>query len=306
MADTSRPSRPQGTRLQPPARRALREGHGRLAALLVTGALLAGCEAAVTVDLSTEAPSRREIQQVTVSVVGVEFRKSGGGTERLDFSDSTPFDLMDAVNGNLTRLFTDEELSDGAYTGLRLVFDEDEPAQVVNSVGGQFDLVFAAGDFAPVNFTVDKDDSSNESLVLTLDLRQSLTFDDGEYTLTPVLRSVRAEDGGQLTGNVTVTCPSGTSLTTGGAVYLYQGEDVAPDDVDRANVEPYTTTAVTSAAAGTIASYSLRFLPEGTYTLAATCRGDRDDPAENDELDFRGTDSVELDVAESRQLDLTN
>ena len=279
-----------------------------LTALLAISALLVGCEGAVTVDLSTEAPARREIQQVVVSIVGLEFRTSGGGTQRLEFRDSTSFDLLDSVDGNPLRMFTDEELPDDQYTGVRLLFDtDDEGAQVVTLNGGVFPIVYADGQYADVNFEVDENDSSNESLVLTIDLRQSLTFDDdeNEYTLTPVLRSVRTEDAGQISGTVTISCPGSSSLVTGGAVYLFRGEDVTPDDVDRTGVEPFATTAVTNPVGGT-GGYTLRFIPEGDYTVAATCRGNEEDPADNDELDFRGADSVQLDEAESLQLNLDN
>jgi hypothetical protein len=274
---------------------------------LFCGALLAGCEGSVTVDMSTEPAARRDIQQVVVNIIGVEFRKSSGDTARLEFRDSTPFDLLNSVSASPLRLFTDEQLPDGTYTGLRLLLDAEDVGRVVVSAGGQFQLLYAAGNFANVNFTVDKDKSTKESLVVTMDLRQSLSFNDNtnDYTLTPVLRAVRSEDGGQISGTVTVSCPANTSLANGGAVYLFQGEDVTADDIDGAAAEPFATTVVTSVI-GAAASYTLRFLPQGNYTVAATCRGNEEDPKKNDDLGFRGTDSVALDEAESLQLNLTN
>jgi hypothetical protein len=276
----------------------------RLGALALL-ALLAGCEGDVTVDMSTELPADPAVNQVLVNVRGLEF--TGGGNETLEFSDPQLLDLMDYANDNNTfRMFTSEELSEGSYTGVRLLFDDDQDDAVVTLTDGtQFPLNVAAGDTASIDFEFEDNDRQSEAFTLMLDLRQSLSFDDGtdEYTLTPALRAVSTEDISTIQGDVSVTCPAGDTLAQG-AVYLFQGEDVTPDDLDNSGVEPFATAPVFTSNNNSSFFYSLRVLPEGNYTLAVTCIGDDDDPASDQDLEFRNIVNIEVDAGESLDRDL--
>ena len=257
-----------------------------------------------------DAPADRGIQQVNASVTGLEFRKDDGGTETLSFNDGQPVNLLDYLDGNALRLFTDEDLPEGTYTGVRLTFEED-PADdpvVIDSDGDSFPLTIVDGDYADLSFTVDEDENSEDSFTLTLDLRQSLIFndDDDEYTLQPYLRSTEVGTTGDITGFVDITCPSGTALTDGGAVYLFSGEDVDPDDRDGSGVEPFATTDVYSTTDGRQA-YGLRFLPEGDYTIAVTCEGDLENPDTDDsDMDFEITNNVQVDEDSTVRNDFTD
>jgi hypothetical protein len=270
----------------------------RLGAVAVL-ALLAGCEGDVTVDMTTELPADPNITQVQARIRGLEFT-GGGGTETLEFTDPQPLDFMDyADDDNTFRLFTSEELPEGSYTGVRLLFeddqDEDEAFVVVSGTdGGTFPMNLVAGESASISFEFEDNDSQSEAFTLMLDLRQSLSFNDdtNEYTFTPALRAVRTEDIGSIQGTLAVTCPAGDSLVTG-AVYLFQGENITPDDLDGVGVEPFATSPVF-----TNNFYSLRVLPEGNYTMAVTCIGNDDDPATDEDLEFRNVVNVELDAGE--------
>jgi hypothetical protein len=189
---------------------------------------------------------------------------------------------------------------------VRLVIDEDEDATVVDDTGAEFPVSLVDGPFVDVDFAVEDNRRSEEALTLTLDLRQSLAFDDDtdEYTLEPVLRSVRTENAASVSGTVGVECPSGTTLAEGGAVYLYSGSDLEPDDIDGTGVEPYATTRVRQDTLGGDFTYDLRALPSGRYTLAFTCKGDADDLDQNEVLDFSQVQNVSLDSGESLELDL--
>jgi len=271
-------------------------------------ALLAGCEGEVTTDLATELPADPNITQVVADLRGVEFSKSSGGTERLEFRDSQQVDLLDYADDNgVLRLFTNEQVSEGNYTGVRLLFDADraDDAFVSTASGRQFPLNLADGDYAPLSFNVEDDDSSSDAFTLLLDLRKSLSFDDNsrEYTLTPRLRTVETREMGRIEGNVSVTCPAGDSLERG-AVYLFQGRDVTPDDIDGAGVEPFATAPVFTSTIGGGFFYALRYLPAGDYTLAVTCIGNDEDPLANDDLEFRNVINVRLDDRETLTRDL--
>ncbi|MBL8267751.1 DUF4382 domain-containing protein [Steroidobacter sp.] len=275
----------------------------RLALLVLCGGLLAGCEGKVTMDLATELPSDPAIAQIVANVRGLQFVTSSGGTETIEFSDSEVLDFIDLADDNgMLRLFTDEQLSEGNYTGVRLLFDENasDDAYVTNNSGTQFPLNLVTGDYATLSFDVEKDKTSHESFTLLLDLRKSLSFDDDsdEYTLTPILRAVKTEDMSRIEGNVSVSCPSGDSLSRG-AVYLYTGEDVTPDDIDGSDTEPFATTPIFTSSSGNSYFYALRYLPAGDYTMAVTCIGNDEDPLTSEDLEFRNIVNISVDDAET-------
>jgi hypothetical protein len=265
---------------------------------------LAGCQGTFTNDLATDAPADPAVNQVQVGLLGVEFQTADGNTKTLEFTAPETINLFELVQGAPLRMFTTEKLDVGQYTGVRLLFDNQTDATVTSTTGGTFPLVLEDGPFAAVDFTVADNKRTAEDLTLALDLRQSLAFDDAgqQYTLTPQLRAVSTTDAAQITGTVTAKCPSGSTLAQGGAVYVFPGSDVTPDDIDRIDAEPYATTRVE--ASGTTFAYTLRFLPPGHYTLALTCDGNKDAVATSDTLVFQDVQNVKLDTAETLQLDL--
>jgi hypothetical protein len=281
-------------------------GLSRLSILALL-ALLAGCQGEVTMDLGTEVPADPNITQVVAYVRGLEFT-TGSGTKTLEFRDSEQLNLIDLADDNgVLRLFTSEQLPDGSYSGVRLLFDEarTDDAFVSTGSGTQFPLNLAAGDYASLSFSIEDNKKSSEAFTLLLDLRQSLSFDDGndEYTLTPALRAVETNKMSRIDGDVSVTCPASGSLARG-AVYLFQGRDVTPDDIDGAGVEPFATSPVFSATTGGGFFYSLRYLPAGDYTLAVSCSGNDEDPVTDEDLQFRNAVNVNLDDSETITRDL--
>lgn len=285
-------------------------GRGGIARLGTLGllALLAGCEGEVTTDLATELPADPNITQVVANLRGVEFSTSSGGTETLEFTSGEQVDLIDLADDNgVLRLFTNEQLSDGSYTGVRLLFDADraDDAFVSTSAGTQFPLNLTDGDYASLSFSIEDNENSSESFTLLLDLRKSLSFDDDsdEYTLTPVMRTVETSEMSRIEGNVSVNCPAGDSLERG-AVYLFQGRDITPDDIDGAGVEPFATAPVFTSTTGAGFFYALRYLPAGDYTLAVTCSGNDEEPTTDEDLQFRNVVNVSLDSRETITRDL--
>lgn len=268
--------------------------------------LLTGCEGTFTADLSVGAPADPDIAEVRATLRGLEFETSGGGTRKLDFRDGELVDLMEYTDGSPLRLFTDEPLPDGDYTGVRLLFESDTDVTVVDAAGGEFDGQLEQGEFADLSFSVQEDERSQESFVLTLDLRRSLAFDEGtdEYTLEPVLLAVATEKAASVGGLVDLDCPTGNTAARNGAVYAYPGRDVVPDDVDGAGVEPIASARIESPVGTVTRRYELRDLPPGDYTLAPTCRADEDEPAANDALEFGPTVNLRLEAGEAAELDL--
>jgi hypothetical protein len=264
-------------------------------AVAALGLLLGGCDAQFTADLGTDPPADTGITGVQVNLRGLDFRKDDGTEAKLEFRSGELVDLLDLRDGDPMRLFTNEDLPVGRYTGVRLLFDKDEGRNVVTTGAGKTPLLLADGAFAAVDFSVEDQKKSGETLSLMLDLRQSLGFDKvkDKYTLTPLLRAVPTGDAARIEGVVAVTCLSGTLLNPGGAVYLFSGKNVKPDDLDGANAEPFATTAVVRS--GTVGlRYTLRFLPAGDYTLALACNGNDDVLGIDDDLRFRNVTDVRI------------
>jgi hypothetical protein len=269
------------------------------------GLLVAGCDARFTADLATDPPADPGIVAVQVNLLGLEFRRNDGSTPTLEFRTGELVDLLDLRDGDPLRLFTDEQLPAGQYTGVRLLFDDDDGDNAVTTGDGEFPLLLVEGSFAAVDFSVEDEEDSRETLSLVLDLRQSLDFDGAvdEYALTPRLRVVRTDEAARIEGTVAVTCPLGTSLAEGGAIYLFAGTDVLPDDLDGANAEPLATTGVVDSGVAGF-QYALRFLPAGDYTLALTCRGNEEALGVDDDLDFGNVGNVEVGEGDAVRRDL--
>lgn len=287
-----------------------RSAGGSIARLGVLAAftLLAGCEGEVTMDLSTEPPANPAVTQVVADIRGLQFSTSSGGTKTLEFTDSQQLDFMDYTDDDdVLRLFTSEELPEGSYTGVRLLFDEDrvDDAFVATQAGTQFPMTVADGDYAPLSFSVEDRESNSEAFTLMLDLRQSLSFDDDDdtYTLTPVMRAVDTGDASRIEGDITATCPPGDSLSQG-AVYLFDGQNVTPDDLDGAGVEPFATARVFTSQTGDSFFYALRVLPEGDYTLALSCIGNDEDPLLDQDLEFSNIVNVAVGRSETLTRDI--
>jgi hypothetical protein len=278
-------------------------------AFVAMGLLLAGCKSKVTTDFATDQAADTGIKQVVAKIQGLEFLKSDDSTATLEFSTEEQVNLTDYFDGNTVRLFTDEELPDGAYVGVRLLLDtEDDAAYVLDSTNTQRQLTLVDGDYATIDFSIDTGSTttsdSRHALTLTLDLRQSLSSNDSnEYELKPVLRAVDTDAAGTLQGTVTASC----AAAGGAAVYLFQGEDDTPDDIDSADAEPYATMPVTTTTTlnSSTSTYTVRFLPEATYTAAVACKGNQDSPTDDDDIDFEPAVNVEIteDKTTTRALD---
>lgn len=263
----------------------------------------------VTVDLVTEPPANSALQQVVVPLLGVEFRRSDGTTERFEFRRSEPLDLANRFGNDTLRLLSKEELPTGNYTGVRLLFDtrNADDAFVIDQIGAQRTLTLVSGEYAPISLNIEEDESSDDKLTLTLDARLSLSeTDDNKFQFEPFLRSVRTEDAAELSGlvNLTDRCIGNGSIANEPAVYLFRGEAVTPDDFDGQEAEPFATAPVLNALGGN-PSYELRFLPAGTYTLALACAGQEENPSTDDDLAFDRTVNVEIEEGESVRQDIS-
>lgn len=276
--------------------------------------LLSACESAVSVDLATDPPD--EVLEVRIAIEGIEFETDGGGVETLRFDEPDPVDLLDFSTGSRYSVIVNEELSPDRYTGLRLLFD-DEDAELVLADGGSLSLALAADQpFVPVSFSIEEDGDEDLSLSLRLDLRLSIgdpdeDDNDDERLLGVVGRALRSQDAASVSGRVaderieSQRCRDGLEVGVGVAAYLFQGAAVEPDDFDSQSPDPLATTPVVFD--GSAYAYSFTDLEAGDYTLAIACRADTENPLDDESDDderpeFIASADLTLDSAESAEL----
>ena len=275
-------------------------------AVAVLGVVLAGCEGTFTGDVAADAPADPALETVHADLLGLEFRRAGGGTRTLEFTAPERVEWLALAEGAPLRLFTDEPLAEATYSGVRLLFADDPDGVVVDESGAEFALSVEDGDYAELDFTIAEDERDSHAWVLTLDLRRSLVFVDANegYTLTPALRAVRRDRAAAVAGRVEFDCPGGEALERVGAVYLFEGAAVTPDDLDGDGVEPVATARVRIEDAGSDPVFAIRNVEPGDYTLALTCQGDEDVPGTDDALTFSRVRSARLVAGETVERDL--
>lgn len=269
-------------------------------------ALVAGCEAKLTVDL-TDAPVD-SASEVALALTGVSLLTEANAVVSLPLDATQVVDLLEYQGDDTYRLASKAPVENARYVGIALDFAAD--GSYVRRNDGVVITVStpAARTFSPIDLSIGENDE--ESLVVDLNLRFSLIDDSGTtgtYRLQPVLRALRREDSATIDGIVGASivesdsCRNGRATTAGVAIYAYSGANITPIDyvgqsnlLDVANVTLDTSTG--------LYAYSLHFLPAGTYTLALTCEADADTPTAQDGVRFRATGNIVIDAGETGEL----
>jgi hypothetical protein len=257
-------------------------------------ALLAGCEAHISVDL-TDGPTDG-VQDVVLDITHVALLTAGGDIVRLSLDDPGPVDLLAFRNGETLRLVQERPIAPERFVGVALDF----------AAGGSFATLDDGSEvaidtptsrtFADIDLTVD--DWESERLLVDLNLRFSLVdTGTGSYDLVPVVRAVRPDVAGTVTGFVStaivesVACLDGRPAGTGVAVYAFEGGGATPADYVGQDGLIAADDVEFDTALGQW-RYQLHFLPAGDYTLALTCQADDDDPASDDAVAFEASADV--------------
>lgn len=219
-------------------------------------------------------------------------------------NDSDPhvetIDLLKQTAGASALLLDDVEVPAGKVNWVRLVLD-DEAGEIVLSTG-TFPLTVPSGNQTGLKlnrgFTVPEDGEAN--VYIDFDVRKSIVENPHpvmpRYKLKPTLRLVQ-DNFGAIVGEVDALLMDTTCL--GGSIYIFAGAGTTPDDIDRDEGDPVTSTLVKSdAMSNTGYSYHVDFLIPGDYTLAFVCADGvtsdggvtfdepADDPDEDDVLSF--------------------
>ncbi|MDZ7669051.1 MAG: DUF4382 domain-containing protein [Gammaproteobacteria bacterium] len=288
-----------------------------------------------------------EVSAVNLRVTAVEFREEGAGEDdfvTIDLTDedgnALEFNLLEFQNGEVFTLFEDVEVPAGVYEHTRLVLespaqtpmqcngqDPEEGSHVEVISGGLVPIFIPSGANTGVKlaspFRVPANGSAE--IIIDFDLRQSLhrppPFDC--YFLRPAFRVEASETTGRIAGTVDSLLLDGSNElcsdddpATGNAVYVYEGADRLPGDLNGTEddaADPFATAAVEfdpSAGNTGEGEFLAAFLPPGDYTVAFTCKADLErlpDPDSDvederqavDELDFQQPQTVTVEVQET-------
>ena len=260
----------------------------------------------LTLDI-TDAPVD-DAREVKVTFTGITLKHESGSPERHDFAEPRTIDLL-ALQGDASdSLLDSEDVRAGRYDWIRLhveaerdtidswIMIGDNQHSLYVPSGAQTGLKLVSGFEVPVN--------GSASFTIDFDLRKSLVKpQSGEnYFLKPALRLIDNSEIGHIAGTVddSLYCEN-----QGNAVYVFDGHDADPVDINTAREDnPITTANVVYDDDSTDYRFKVGFLTEGDYTLAFTCDAGDDDPEADDTLDFSATLNTSVTAGETTDVTL--
>lgn len=248
------------------------------------------------------------VNSVNITVVAVELKPRGGKTLSFDVEDPESLEninLLDLQHGTIKTLLNDQELPAGEYEWIRLKLGDESTFSVVNDQGAKHDLFIPSGSTRGLQtsgFVVPE--GGMVDFTIDFDVRKSLIAPPGlgSYLLKPVLRLVDNSDVGTIAGSIDSTLLSQAcedAALYAGAVYVYEGHGVTPDDLGSQN-EPLVAVPVDT----TTYDYQASFLPSGDYTISYSCdmdeRQDADGNLIDENLTFIPPEGFEVSVQSSK------
>ena len=274
-------------------------GRNRTAAVFLSSVVLAalascggGTSGTSTLNLGiTDAPISGATT-VWIQFTGVELKPTDGNSVTFNFSPAKGFDLLALAGGQTAAFLNGATIPAGHYDWVRLMVDPTPGASYVIDATGQHNLTIPSGAETGLKliqgFTMPQGGVANFTVDFVLS--RSIIAPPGQapdYMLKPVLRLVDNAQVGTIAGTFQPTTLANQSNCGLHApvVYVFAGSAVVPDDiyVPDSGTPPAVQPLVTATAAldmNSAWSYSIAFLPVGTYTVAFTC--DPDDPAVNE------------------------
>ncbi len=222
--------------------------------------------------------------------------------------------LLDLQGGVRDMLLDGYELPAGQYSWIRLMVNAEADGILDSYIEFpgplQYELRVPSGSQTglKINTGFEILEGDTNDYTIDFDLRKSVHQPKGQtgpsgdpvYWLRPTLRLMKTATTGTISGTVDPVVYAGEACdgnTVGYAVYVFSGAGVIPVDVNVNDPDPARNNPVTTAAISDDGNftYTAAYLSGGTYTVAATCAADLDDPEQDDAaVTFVGTADVNV------------
>jgi hypothetical protein len=270
------------------------------------------------------------IDEVNVEITAIWIKPTDGPPEQLSLVESPmTVNLLELTDENAALLVDNALIDAGSYEWLAMDVNAD--------VDGVFDsyVVTDSGEWHEIRVPSSRlrlvdgfEAAANQALKLIFDwdVRSGLVYPPGlggrdqvAYILKPAFRVIGTTEYGRLSGSVSVdtitlednACDADDpDFDIGNTVYIFDGLDVIPDDIDGEDPEPLTTVDAVLNEDSTAYEYST-LLTFGDYTVAFTCQAANDasdssetgnENAEDDTLTFFDPVNVTIDADEPDQV----
>ncbi|MGQ9424612.1 DUF4382 domain-containing protein [Gilvimarinus sp. F26214L] len=242
------------------------------------------------------------VDSVDITITGVSFQRADVDDLEVTLDRPLEVDLLDLIEEpDMREEILDISLPEGDYDSLTLLLDE---TRLFVDVEGDRHLMTIPDDEMDglqVEFNVNVDNDTDLDLTIDFDARKSLRYrGDNAYELHPVLRIVRTERSGTLTGTVDESlirdsdCENGVNHDEGNTVYIFSGS--APfQDLRGDSGDPVSTALVQRETSGQW-EFTAPFLPRGRYNAVFTCDGSVDDPELDNEVSMLFSEVIEFDI----------
>lgn len=230
---------------------------------------------------------------VFVQISAIEIHASANNNITETFDPPKQIDLL-ALQGPVSEtLIEGLTLEATSYQWIRLTVDTENDLDtyiVINGANHELSIPSADQNGLKLvsGFNIPEDGEAN--FTIDFDLRKSVhTTGNGNnisYRLKPALRLIDNTRRGNVAGTVASTLLAGPACTSGNYVYIYEGDNIVPVDINNSDNGPLTTVPVVFNNDLSVYSYESDFLAPGDYTVALTCQGDDDDPESQDGIEF--------------------
>ena len=248
--------------------------------------------------------------EVWVQFDGVEFMPSsespGQPSILIMFDSPISINLLELQGTNSKALLTNEILPTGKYDWVKLNItaanDGILDSYIVMEDGTVHELDMPSGSEMGLTIIGGLEVIANMPSAKTIDfdLRKSIVMNNlNEYQIQPAINLVSNDKAGAIEGSIKLkelispNCSDFNPLT-GNAVYLYEGFNITPDDIDGTGPEPFSSALVKFNSSNGQFEFSFGFVPFGKYTETFTCEADLDKQSTDDVISFTTTKNVNI------------
>lgn len=248
--------------------------------------------------------------RVMIKFDAVELRQEDSDYSVLfELNQPQSINLLELQGTRSADLLTNIAVEAGIYDELRLIIDDSEMNSFIELNDGSIhDLKIPSGSSSGLKIKGELIVPANRPALFTIDfdVRKSIVRagNSSKYLLKPVLRLVDDTTVGHVRGSVDAdlliasSC-SDADVDSHNAVYIFNGADALPDDIDQSSdddVEPVTTTSIEYDASSDSYVFEAAYLEAGEYTLAITCNANLEDIEADDDLLFFDIQNITVQV----------